>query len=332
MEFKSPPIGCLKTAWKPDLLKMLSIICPSHNRADFLVQCVRSCTPLLLKGAEFILVDDASTDGTAELAAKFVKEFGSSFVYDRLPEKSGAQVARNRGIELARGGMVLFLDSDDVLVSGGVFRLLLALDQNPEADFAYGKVLRVDEHLKPEDPPREVGGPYSNAAIEIGGYHWHTMGVVYRMAALRGVGLWNLALSGSQDWEYQARVKLRGCRPVFEDAVVGLWRQHPGNRVGTSRFRPDYVQSVMKACESIAEHARAAGRWEPALQNRLAKKLLIHALEWGGNGFIGEKRECLAMAISMAPRSSPIHALCALAGMLPGRADRFLLGKIYSRL
>jgi hypothetical protein len=88
----------------------------------------------------------------------------------------------------------------------------------------------------------------------------------------------------------------------------------------------------MKACESIARHAQAAGRWEPALQNRLAKKLLIHALEWGANGFIGERRECLAMAISMAPGASPIQALCVFAGTLPQWASRILLGKIYSRL
>jgi glycosyltransferase involved in cell wall biosynthesis len=310
----------------------LSIICPAYNRANLLNDCVRSAMPLLRDGAEFILVDDASTDGTAELAAKFVKEFGSSFVYERLPEKSGAQLARNRGIELARGVKVLFLDSDDVLVSGGVFRLLQALDQNPEADFAYGKVLRVNERLRPEDPPREVGAPYSEAAFDIGGYHWHTMAAVYRMATLRRVGLWNPELTGSQDWEYQARVKLCGCRPVFVDTVVGFWRQHHGNRVGTERFRPDYVRSVMKACESIARHAQAAGRWEPALQNRLAKKLLIHALEWGANGFIGERRECLDLAISMAPGASPIHALCVFAGTLPQWASRILLGKIYSRL
>jgi hypothetical protein len=158
------------------------------------------------------------------------------------------------------------------------------------------------------------------------------MGVVYRMECVRRVGPWNLELTGSQDWEYQARVKLFGGRGEFVDAVAGLWRQHHGNRVGTNHFRPDYVLSVMKACESIARQAQAAGRWEPALQNRLAKKLLIHALEWGANGFIGERRECLDLAISMAPGASPIHALCVFAGTLPQWASRILLGKIYSRL
>jgi glycosyltransferase involved in cell wall biosynthesis len=103
---------------------MLSIICPSRNRSDLLWDCRRSATPLLRERAEFILVDDASTDETDELARKFQREFGERFRYKRLEKQSGAQVARNRGLESATGELVLFLDSDDVLVvpSGALFR------------------------------------------------------------------------------------------------------------------------------------------------------------------------------------------------------------------
>lgn len=280
---------------------MISIICPTYNRVDFLGDCVRSAMPLLREEAEFILVDDASSDETASLVLEFQREFGERFRYERLENKCGAQVARNRGLDLATGDTVLFLDSDDALVAGGVLRLSSVLEEKPECDFVFGKALRVDGRLRTNFPPQEVGQPYSNADSEIAGYHWHTMGALYRMACVRRVGPWNLELTGSQDWEYQARVKLYGGHGEFVDTVVGLWRQHSGNRVGTDHFRPDYVRSVMKACESIKKHALSLNRCDAALPKRLSKKLLVHAIEWGANGYAEEKAACLRLAQGMAP-------------------------------
>ena len=124
------------------------------------------------------------------------------------------------------------------------------------------------------------------------------MGAVYRKSYLERVGPWNEALTGSQDWEYQARVKLAGGRGQFVDMVVGYWREHAFGRVGTKTFRPDYVSSVMIACDSILQHAHKAGLCDRALERRLAKKLIIHALEWGANGYVNERRECLSQAIA----------------------------------
>jgi hypothetical protein len=158
------------------------------------------------------------------------------------------------------------------------------------------------------------------------------MGAVYRMDCLRRVGHWNLELTGSQDWEYQARVKLFGGLGNFVDTVVGLWRQHQGNRVGTAHFRPDYVRSVMKACESIERQARIANRCQLELQKRLSKKLIIHALEWGANGYPNEKAVCLRFARDMAPEVSYIKWLCYVFQMTAQSGDRFLCKKIYNRL
>ena len=101
------------------------------------------------------------------------------------------------------------------------------------------------------------------------------MGPIYRRRCIEKVGPWNLELTGSQDLEYQARVKLFGVQGEFVDALVGYWRQHTGGRVGTRSFRPDYVRSVMKACESIHTYARQARKCDSALERRLAKNSLF---------------------------------------------------------
>lgn len=273
----------------------ISIICPSYNRASFLEACIAPV--MAVADAEFILVDDGSTDGTLELARALQKRYGEErIVVIPLGGNQGAQIARNRGMKQARGEMILFCDSDDVLLASGVNELAETLTQNAHLDYAYGKVAMTDEDLKPLEGLGSIGSPFEDSPYEMAGYHWHTMGALYRKSYLEKVGSWNRELTGSQDWEYQARVKLAGGSGLFVDTLVGYWRQHEGGRVGARKFRPDYVRSVVTACDVILSGARAKGKCDRSLQRRLAKKLIIHALESGAHGDQSLRRDCLSHA------------------------------------
>jgi glycosyltransferase involved in cell wall biosynthesis len=286
----------------------LSVICPSFNRASFLEECIAPV--MVVTDAEFILVDDGSTDGTLELAGTLQERYGKDrIVVIPLGGNKGAQVARNQGMDVARGEMILFCDSDDVLIASGVKELAETLKQNPDLDYAYGQVLMTDELLSPLKEVSAIGCSFDDSPFEIAGYHWHTMGALYRRAYLERVGAWNLDLSGSQDWEYQARVKLAGGSGRFVDALVGYWRQHEGGRVGARKFRPDYVRSVVTACDVIQVGARKGGRCDRSLKRRLAKKLIMHALESGAHGDHSLRRICLshaATAVLGDPSFSPL--------------------------
>jgi len=274
---------------------MISAICPSYNRASFLEDCIAPV--MVVPDSEFILVDDGSTDGTLELASALQERYGRDrIVVIPLRGNQGAQVARNRGMEAARGETILFCDSDDVLVSSGVKELADTLTLNPDLDYAYGRVAMTDASLNPLVGVELIGSAFEDSPVELAGYHWHTMGALYRRSYLQKVGPWNPALTGSQDWEYQARVKLAGGRGVFIDTLVGYWRQHEGGRVGARKFRPDYVRSVVTACDVILSGAKAKGRCDRALQRKLAKKLIIHALESGTHGDLELRQFCLAHA------------------------------------
>lgn len=280
---------------------------------------------------EFLIVDDASTDNSAEVAQQLQEKYGSDRVrYFLQSQNAGAQAARNRGIMEARGDFFLFVDSDDVLVPTGVVEVLKRLRAKPELDYAYGKVLMTDEALKPLEGKGPIGAGFQDSPIEVAGYHWHTMGPIYRKRCIDKVGGWNLALTGSQDWEYQARVKLFGGRGEFVDALVGYWRQHTGGRVGTRSFRPDYVRSVMKACESIHQHAKQAGKCDAALERRLAKKLIVHAIEWGANGYRDEKWKCLNLALGMAPKDPFLKFVILIFRISPKLLDIRILNKLYA--
>jgi glycosyltransferase involved in cell wall biosynthesis len=308
----------------------LSIICPSYNRASFLEDCVESVAKRRDTPFEFLIVDDCSTDLTCEVVERMQAEHGAEIIrYFRLEMNSGAQAARNRGIAEAKGDFMMFVDSDDVVYPDGVLEVLRYLQAKPELDYAYGKVLMTDEALQLLPGKTPVGAAFENVPVEVAGYQWHTMGPIYRRRCIEKVGLWNMELTGSQDWEYQARVKLFGGKGEFVDTLVGYWRQHEGGRVGTRSFRPDYVRSVMKACESIHTHAQQAGKCDSALERRLAKKLIVHAIEWGANGFRREKRECLWQAAETARSDALVKLAAMVFAMFPTPLDRLLLKKIY---
>jgi glycosyltransferase involved in cell wall biosynthesis len=309
---------------------LISFICPTYNRASFIEACAEPAIAFGELEVEFLIVDDCSTDSTPEAVGQLQGRYGAEKIrFFRLNKSSGAQVARNRGIAEARGEFFMFVDSDDVVVPTGVLQVLEHLQAKPELDYAYGKVQMTDEDLKPLPGKAPVGAAFENVPVEVAGYHWHTMGPIYRRRCIEKAGLWNLELTGSQDWEYQARVKLFGGRGEFVDALVGYWRQHTGGRVGTRSFRPDYVRSVMKACESIRTYARQAGKCNSALERRLAKKLIVHAIEWGANGYRKEKIRCLHQATSTASGDLSLRLAAMVFWICPKVVDMMLLKKIY---
>ncbi|MGB2561012.1 MAG: hypothetical protein ACPIG6_10480, partial [Akkermansiaceae bacterium] len=221
--------------------------------------------------------------------------------------------------------------SDDAMAGSGPMPLVDAMEEDPDLQYAYGKVVRTDEKLRPLDGDIPVGAEFLDQPVEVAGYHWHTMGPVYRRSYLEHVGPWNVEMTGSQDWEYQARVKIERGKRKFVDEVVGHWRQHGGDRVGTAQFRPDYVRSVMIGCESVLGHARESHYSDSALEKRLAKRLVVHALEWGAHKHLQERKECLAQA--KASLSSSFLMRCAISclRLAPSVFDRLLLQCITGR-
>lgn len=104
----------------------ISVIVPAHNAAQFIEDCLRAAMPAAeALGAEVIVVDDASTDDTSRLA----ESFGVRTV--RHERSLGAAAARNHGAQLARGEILVFVDSDVVLPDDTLRKLVDRLRQSP---------------------------------------------------------------------------------------------------------------------------------------------------------------------------------------------------------
>jgi glycosyltransferase involved in cell wall biosynthesis len=104
-------------------METISVVIPVYNGERFVAEAIRSVLDQSARPLECVVVDDGSTDATRAI----VESFGSAVRYE-YQENSGVSRARNRGVELARGELVAFLDHDDVWLPTKLAAQLEALD------------------------------------------------------------------------------------------------------------------------------------------------------------------------------------------------------------
>lgn len=108
----------------------VSIIIPVYNRQKFLPVCINSLLAQSFKDFEICLVDDGSTDGTGLLCDKLA-ETDSRIKVLHVPN-GGAAYARQKGVELASGEWILFVDSDDTMPIDALQRLFQATSEDTD--------------------------------------------------------------------------------------------------------------------------------------------------------------------------------------------------------
>jgi glycosyltransferase involved in cell wall biosynthesis len=113
----------------------VSVVIPVWNGKRFLAEAVESVLNQTYPPHEVIVVDDGSTDGSAEVA----KSFGA-LVRCYFQIRSGAATARNHGVELSQGNFIAFLDADDFWVKDKLARQMKIFLDHPESDMVLGQV------------------------------------------------------------------------------------------------------------------------------------------------------------------------------------------------
>ena len=147
-------------------MPLISVIIPTYNRADRLKRAIESVLNQTEDDLELIIVDDGSTDRTAET----VKALDDPRIRYAYQENAGACAARNRGVSLARGAYIAFQDSDDCWRPNKLRRQLHWMEETG-ADVVYGRLGRVCPDgtvaLYPAETPPGFLGP-ADAAFGIG--------------------------------------------------------------------------------------------------------------------------------------------------------------------
>ncbi len=121
----------------------VSVIIPTYNRADLIVEAIHSVLAQTYQDLELIVVDDGSTDGTREAVAPYVQRSNGRvrYVYQ---ENQGLSAARNTGCRLARGQYLAFLDSDDLWKPEKLAVQVPVLDADPTVGLVSSMAETID--------------------------------------------------------------------------------------------------------------------------------------------------------------------------------------------
>lgn len=116
---------------------IFSVIIPAYNYGQYISESLQSIHDQTFPDWECIVVDDGSTDNTAEMVKHFIEK--DARIKYHFQTNSGLSRARNKGISLASGSYYNFLDADDLLESGKLQLFYENILKNPKADVLYSE-------------------------------------------------------------------------------------------------------------------------------------------------------------------------------------------------
>lgn len=333
-KYSTKPIFTSKTVHNRWMSKsfnknLVSIVIPTFNRVKFLQEALNSIWEQSYRPIEVLVVDDGSSDSTKFLVESWIREKNSSnfTVLYFYQSRCGAQVARNLGLIESTGEYIQFLDSDDTLLPEKL-QWAVKILEDQEKDFVYFRTQVTDETLNPI-PGRIYGKPYSDSSSDdIVSYLWHTSSPVYRRNVVVEVGPWLESLSGSQDWEYGARIKLIGYRAYFDARVGSLFRSHKTERIGVSCCNYEYTKSAELAYDHIFSIAQELAYTDQQFNDRLARLYLTRALEYNSLKYYADRNHCLGKVLSLQPSKDLVWLIAKTCSIFPN----YFLVQIFNKI
>lgn len=112
----------------------ISIITPSYNQAAYIEQTIRSVLDQGIEGLEYIIIDGGSTDGTLDI----LRRNGERIKWVSEPDE-GLADAVNKGIRMATGEIIGWLNSDDIYLPGALHEVANYFEDHPECRWLYGR-------------------------------------------------------------------------------------------------------------------------------------------------------------------------------------------------
>lgn len=234
----------------PDIPR-LSVLVPAWNAAATIERTLDSVLEERQVALECIVIDDGSTDGTREVVGA-VAERDPRVVLESLPANVGVSEARNRGLELARGEWLTFVDADDRLLPGAVAALMRPT-QSPGVLAVIGQRIWSDGErtwIRPEydKPDIRVPGRKSIAAHPGLLSYMSTTGRVLHRSLIEDLRFYGRVL-GDQPWTIRALLRAGDGIEVIGDVVYEWTRPHADRYVPT--VTSGKRRSTAKAAEMI---------------------------------------------------------------------------------
>lgn len=190
----------------------ISIICPNYNKGLFIGETIESVIANTHPDWELIIIDDGSTDSSLDIIQGFAKKDERIKYYQQ--SNQGGAVARNKGMSMATGAYILFLDSDDLISPDCLRERIKMAEQNPSGIGWVFPLLPFKGNFKDQDfiepwiPPQDR---FLERLIEHD-ITWTSMSPLWKTASIAPHFQWNPNYPRLQDIEFHTHILLKGER------------------------------------------------------------------------------------------------------------------------
>lgn len=252
----------------------VSLVIPSYNRAALIGHTIESALAQSRPFLEIIVVDDGSTDNTAEVLAAY----GDQVIFIAL-DHAGVQEARNRGVAAARGDYVTLCDSDDLIETDFVATMFGWLDRHPDYDALYCNFVTFNDDDGAVHPDKFSLAPpsYFGHARDEGDFIHHfpdlylrmtefqplfMSGTVVRRSFYQQIGGFDTKFQGvgGEDWEFTLRVVALGKVAICKRVLARI-RRHDNNDSADSihmvKGTADILEYALQAHPLAAQYREA---------------------------------------------------------------------------
>ena len=227
----------------------VSVVIPTYNRANVLPRAIDSVLQQTHENIELIVVDDSSTDNTREV----VESYNDNRIrYTRLDSNSGANTARNTGINISSGDYIAFLDSDDEWLPSKISKQLNTFKYaNNSTGLVYTgrKYIGQDDELNAVVTPKLQGDVSGNMLADnfVGTFST----ALIKKSILEVVEPPDESFDSGQDWEFFTRISFLYEFGVVDEPMVKCYTQQ-NNRISSnhdprskySRFRDKFESEI----------------------------------------------------------------------------------------
>jgi glycosyltransferase involved in cell wall biosynthesis len=274
----------------------VSAVIPVHNGAAYVAEAIESVLAQTYRPLECLVIDDGSTDATAEVVGRF-----AGVAYVRL-DHGGQSRARNRGTQLARGELIAFLDHDDVWLPEKLEHQVAAFRRKPEATMVLCAMEVVDEsghllginRLVIHEPQELISAMVTFNGTDVPGCN---QAAVVRRDWLLDNGGYDPILSISGDWDLLLRTLLGGSLAYVDEPLVRYRVRESGLHRNATVMERDMRYAFAKAFADPRLPRAVRGRRRHAYAR-------LYRMVAGSYRDIGD-RNGMARAIAQALRHEP---------------------------
>lgn len=219
----------------------VSVIIPAFNGDRFIAEAVESVLNQTYQDYEIIVVDDGSTDRTQQVLEPY-----SNYIRYVYHPNQGVAVARNRGIELAQGEFIAFLDQDDVFLADKLAVQIALFEQNPELDIAHSgwQVVTASKDVLSSVQPWE-GLPVLN---QVSWIEWKPVflgAMLFRKDCLQKVEGFDRRFQQTSDVDLVLRLVLMNCQAEWVKQATVQYRQHDHNHSKNVLQQVEELEAVL---------------------------------------------------------------------------------------